>query len=129
MAAVLLACSSNGVPSAAAPVTRSSSPRAMSCSTSASPRVHLGIARPPGSRERAGGAVVIRHQDCHERAGLDLPDKRVRCQAPRICGADYRVNGHPEALLGAVGGVVDIVAAGPTDNQDIYVMRRLAGIP
>jgi hypothetical protein len=50
---------------------------------------------------------------------LDLPDKRVRCQAPRIFGPDHRVDGHPETLLGTVGGGVDIRAARPADNQDI----------
>ena len=32
---------------------------------------------------------------------------------------DHRVNWHPETLLGTVGGVVDIFAARPADNQDI----------
>jgi hypothetical protein len=50
-------------PSAAAPVTGSRSLPEMSCSISASPRGHLGIARPPNVRERAGGAVALRNED------------------------------------------------------------------
>ena len=41
-------------------------------------------------------------------------------------GPDHRVNWHPEALLGTVGGIVDIVPARLADNQDIYAMRRQA---
>ena len=83
-----------------------------------SPRAHPGIARPPGGRERTGGTVVW-HEDGHDRAGLDLPDKRVRREAPRIFGPDHRVDWHTEPLLGAAGGAVDILAARPADNQDI----------
>lgn len=82
--AVLRACSSSGAPSAAAPDTRSSSPREMSCSTSVSPRAHLGIAGPPRPADRRRGAVPVGDEDTHERAGLDLPHERVGRQPPRL---------------------------------------------
>jgi hypothetical protein len=43
-------------------------------------------------------------------------------------GADDGVDGQAEALLGAVGGVVDGVAGGLADNQDVEVVRGRAGL-
>jgi hypothetical protein len=54
-----------------------------------------------------------------DRAGLDLLDKRIGCQAPRISCTDHRIDGYSKTLLRAVRSVIDVLATRPADNQDI----------
>lgn len=47
---------------------------------------------------------------------------------PGCDGTDDGVDGLVEALLSAVGRVVDVVAGGLADDQDVEVMRRRAWV-
>ena len=50
--------------------------------------------------------------------------KRVGLLAPRVRGADYGVDGQTEALLGAIGSIIDILPSRTANNKDIQVIRR-----
>jgi hypothetical protein len=68
--------------------------------------------------------VVIGHENFHERARPDVLHERVGFLAPRFRGPDHRVDGKTEALLSAIGSIIDILPSRATNNKDIQVIRR-----
>jgi hypothetical protein len=86
----------------------------------ASPRAHLVIAGPRVCTLVTG--IRLGFEDCYQRAGLDLLDKRVGGLVACITGPDHQLDGHPQSLLGAVGSVVNSLLRGLPDDEDVRVM-------
>ncbi|KPD20273.1 hypothetical protein ADS78_12905, partial [Idiomarina abyssalis] len=71
-------------------------------------------------------ASRIRNLD-HRRAANLLAEPVGRC-VPLLAGALGDVDLAPEALLGASGGVVDLVAVRAADHEHVDVVRRRSGL-
>jgi hypothetical protein len=73
-----------------------------------------------------GFAGVVGNENFDERARPDLPYKRVGFRAPSRRRPDHGIDGQAEALLSAIGGIVDILPSRPTNDKDVQVIRRFS---
>ena len=55
-----------------------------------------------------------------------MPHERIGFLAPRFCGPDHGVDWQAEALLSAIGSVIDILPRWMANHEDIQVIRRFA---
>jgi hypothetical protein len=69
-------------------------------------------------------AGVIGYENFHERARPDLPYERVGFFAPSFRRPDHRIDGQNEALLSAIGRIIDILPSRTANDKDVQVIRR-----
>jgi hypothetical protein len=73
-----------------------------------------------------GFADVVGYENFDERARADLPYKRVGFRAPSCQRPDHGIDGQAEALLSAIGSIVDIFPSRPANDKDVQIIRRFA---